>query len=162
MRKTPLLAIALLALSCSHSASTTQPTTAPVTAPMEHVPVVLQLLARPSELLAQNPSDDPAQPKDIRLTLIVSNTTARPFSADSPDAAVAKFALTTLDGQPLWSYPNMASSVVTTVTLAPGQRAVYEAICRIPDIRPYKGKTLIAHASFSPTATNAAATITVK
>lgn len=163
MSKRTLLALlpALLLAACDSHTPSTKPSTMPGAETTEHVPVVLQLVARPSLIRANSPSDDPAEPKDVLLTLIVRNVTERTYRGEAPTAALARFSISA-DGEEVWSWPNLTAEVVTPITLAPHQSTSYNVTCRIPDARVYKGKTLTARASFIPAHANAEVDVEVR
>jgi hypothetical protein len=162
---TTLAAIAGLAVvtGCKDDGevATTKPTAPVSQQPVGVVPLVARLLITPADVtVPTGPQAAAAVPKTFRLTLVVTNTTSRTYHGESPDAAIARFALT-LGDDPLWSYPTAAAQVVTPVTLAPGQALTYNALVTIPDIRPYRGKTLTARAQFTPAALTISSTALV-
>lgn len=148
-----LLISALAVAGCkSKPTATTQPTRPPAADLNAPVPLVARLTVTPAFIrVPAGATTKPAQPATLQLTLVVTNTTSRVYTGESPDAAVARFALVH-EGLPLWSYPEFAAQVVTPVTLAPGQSVTYNAAVSLPDARVFRGKVLQARASFSPAA----------
>ena len=131
---------------------TTKPTSPPGSVVSAPVPLVARLTVTPSFIrVPSGATTRPSQPATLQLTLVVTNTTSRTYVGESPDSAVARFALT-YEGAPLWSFPEFAGQMVTPVTIAPGQSVTFNAAVSLADVRPFRGKTLQARASFSPAA----------
>lgn len=159
------VALAAGGLSCrsSEPTPTTRPGGPPAGEVAAPVPLVIRLVATPAMIstpaaTATRPAG--ARPVTIRLTLVVSNTTSRTYSGESPDAAVARFALTA-GGEPIWSGPMSAAQVVTPVSIGPGQQVTYHAAVTIPDARVYRGKVLTARGQFAPAALTTSTSIPV-
>lgn len=143
------------------AAATTRPTSPATELPAAPVPLVARLVVTPADVtVPAAPQTQAAQPVTFRLTLVVTNPTTRAYQGESPDAAVGRFALT-LGDDPIWSYPAQAAQVVTPVSVAPGQTVTYNAAVTIPDIRPYRGRTLTARAQFTPAALTVSSTVLV-
>lgn len=164
MRRLSLLALPLLTLACSHDHAATQPSVPPQPPTAEErVPLVAQLIVLPADIrIGNRPSTQPTHPVTLRMTLIVTNTTAnRVYRGEAPTTSIARFALTS-EGNPLWSGPQFAGQVVTPVAIAPGQRMTYHALVTLPDARPYVGRQLEAHAEFAPAHLTATTLIPVR
>jgi hypothetical protein len=150
-----LLAAVLVAVAVtgckSKPTATTRPTDAPGIDAAAPVPLAARLVVSPAALSVSPTSTQRAQAATFKLTLVVTNTTSRTYTGESPDAAVARFALI-FEGAPLWSHPEFVPQVVTPVTLAPGQSLTYHAEVTLPDVRPFRGRLLEARSSFSPAA----------
>lgn len=153
-RWTPLLSATLLALvlaGCqARDARVARPTDPPGAQIGQKVPLVARLTVTPPMLQAPpGPGPAPAVPAQLRLTFTVTNPTDRVYQGESPDGAVARFALV-LSGEPIWSAPQFATQAVTPVSIPPGGTVTYEAVASIPDVRVLRGRLLEARASFSP------------
>jgi hypothetical protein len=131
---------------------TTRPTVPPGTVIGVPVPLVAQVTVRPAVVtVAAGPSTRPAAPVVLELTLVVSNTTSRDYFGEAPDAAVARFALSS-EGTLIGSAPEFAAQAVTPVRIPAGGRVVYTATFTLADARVYRGKLLTASAQFTPAA----------
>lgn len=156
--------VALLGTGCrgGGDATTTRPSAPPPADATAPVPLVARLVVTPATVrVTAGPSTQPVKAVTLRMTLVVSNVTGRVYTGESPDAAVARFALTLPDGSPLWSHPQAAAQAVTPVTLGPGQEVTYHAMVTIPDARPYRGQVLTARAQFAPAAITVSQSIPV-
>lgn len=145
----------------THAARVSKPTDPPGAQSGQRVPLVARLTVTPAMLsVPPGPTPAPALPAQLRLTLTVTNPTDRVYQGESPDGAVARFALV-LAGEPVWSAPQFATQAVTPVTIPPRGTVTYEAVASIPDVRVLRGRLLEARASFSPAELQAATTVPV-
>lgn len=158
-----LLTLALLTLTgcTTGKANVAQPTDPPGSNVSQPLPLIARLTVTPAMLrVPPEPTATPAVPGQLRLTLVVTNPTDRVYYGESPDGAVARFALV-LEGAPIWSAPQFATQAITPVSIPPQGSVSYEAVVSLPDIRVYRGRLLEARASFSPAELQAAATVPV-
>ena len=100
------------------------------------------------------------QPRDVNLTLIVTNQNRTDYHTDHPNSGIFRFWVMQ-DGSEIWHSPNATLQVVTPVDIPAGQSIDGSQIWHIPDVRKLSLGQCLAYGEFVPTGDRADGTITV-
>jgi hypothetical protein len=116
-------------------------------------PLTLALDAQPPEITVNMMpgTGDPnaPQPREVKLTLTVTNGTRSDYHGTWKDAAPAKFWVTD-NLTVIWEDDTAAAQVLTNIDLKPGESKTYPAVWRLANAKPLVGKRITAHAKFQP------------
>jgi hypothetical protein len=108
----------------------------------------------------QPPQNDEPQPKEVRLTLTVTNTSRTTFSTVNNDSCIFRFWV--LKGRTeVWRSEQPCLEVLTRVTIEPGRSISGSDIWRIADARELDLGEYTAFGEFIPTGLQAENTIVV-
>jgi hypothetical protein len=116
-------------------------------------PLALHLKADPSSItinsMPRTGNNNRPQPKDVLLTLTVTNDRKTDYHGEWTDTGVTRFWVT----DPLkviWQSNDAVQPMLTKIDLAPGESKTYRTLWHIDDARDLRGKKIQAHAKFLP------------